>query len=391
MTPTPPLRVLLEQRILPPYRVRFYQALAALPDFRFTFACGPSAPHLAIESLLDTPGLEVRRLTNYFGVVKKTEILCLQAGLLRLIDPSQFDAMIAEYNPRILTNWLALAKAKRKRIPFLWWGHGFGAESTPLTRRIRLWLTHYADGVILYHHPQADRLVACGIPREKIFVAPNSLDTEAIEGFAIPYRPAERPLVLYIGRLIPEKKVDLLIRGFALALSHLPPSTRLAIVGDGPEAASLRDLALGLNLADRIEFAGAIYDEQTLSPWFNAAWISVSPGGVGLSAIHSLCYGIPMAVAKDEGHGPERAALIEGETARFFDSDQPEALADCLLELHRDPKKLMAMSAKGRAIASQYGLQPMVEAFRRALVVTVSSLARRERPSPDRASGTFSS
>ena len=58
---------------------------------------------------------------------------------------------------------------------------------------------------------------------------------------------------------------------------------------------------------------------------------AVSPGYVGLSAIQALGNGIPILVADDEPHAPEIEVCVEGKTALFFTSGNPEALASVMI------------------------------------------------------------
>ena len=101
----------------------------------------------------------------------------------------------------------------------------------------------------------------------------------------------------------------------------MPPAGQ-ARHGEGPERASLEKLASELGISDATTFTGAIYDQKSLAPWFNDAWASVSPGALGLSAVHSLAFGVPMVVARDEGHGPEISTIRDGENgARIWEGD----------------------------------------------------------------------
>jgi glycosyltransferase involved in cell wall biosynthesis len=89
--------------------------------------------------------------------------------------------------------------------------------------------------------------------RAGLTVIPNGVDTER---FCVEGTRASRsahPLIVCVGRLTVQKGQDLAVR----ALAHLGTAqARLRLVGDGPDAASLRGLAAGLGVADRVEFTG---------------------------------------------------------------------------------------------------------------------------------------
>ena len=354
------------QRILPPYRLAFFQALACSPDFALTLAYGQASSESALESVPNPAGVQTELVVNaYYG---KNERIILQSGVLPLLRSGRYETVIAEFNPRILTSILACWSARRRGLKFLWWGHGVRPKSGRVDRGIYRWLAGLADGLIFYSTQGAEEFVRLGIPREKTFVAWNSLSTEEIEPLVRPAPAEGRTRILYIGRLIAEKKVALLLRGFALAAAHLDPKTVLTIIGEGPEGERLKNLADQLAISGQVEFVGSLYEQSQLAPYFNAAWVSVSPGYIGLSAIHSLAYGLPMLVADTEPHSPEIAAIEDGVNALFFASDDPEALSKAMIELAADRAKQERMSLAARQTVRQhFSIHQMVEAFEEAV------------------------
>lgn len=365
--------VLLVQNILTPYRLPFFQHLALSPSLELTIAydrCEKDGNGL--ENIHMPSGLNCIGLKNvYLG---HSQLAVYQRGFLSQIHSGRYRVIIAAFNPRIISNVLAWIYSRCLPVKFIWWGHGMSPHSSPLAIRLRLLMARYADAIIFYDSTQADRFVSLGIPQDKVFVAPNSIDTEEIEHLATPHLKHQRYRVLYVGRLIPAKKVDLLIRGFASAYPRLDPKTILTIVGDGPEYASLADLAQRVGLGDHIEFVGSNYQQELLAPLFNSAWVSVSPGYVGLSAIHSLAYGLPMIVAENEPHSPEVAALSEGTNCLFFSSDDSEALANRLVELICDQERWDRMSeASSRTIREKFNLSVMTQAFEQAVAYALGA------------------
>jgi glycosyltransferase involved in cell wall biosynthesis len=358
--------VLLTQLILPPYRLPLFQRLSVSGAFTITFAYGHALKGRALDSIIDPPGLSVVPVRNLYGGREGQVIY--QHGMLALLRSGKYDVVIAEFNPRIVSNVLACIYARYLQVRFIWWGQGLSPRSTVTRTRLRRWLAQLADANIFYTSDQADRFVSMGVPRQKVFVALNSIDTEEIDRLAQLWPQGERNRIMYIGRLIPEKKVDLLIHGFARAHPHLKPETKLTIIGDGPERAKLEHLSTQFGLTDRVEFVGAIYQQERLAPWFNDAWVSVSPGYIGLSAIHSLAYGVPMIVAQGEPHSPEVTALEDGVNAVFFPSDDVEELAQRLILLAKDQEQWQHMcQAAQRTVKQRFSLLAMVQAFEEAV------------------------
>lgn len=358
--------VLVVQRILPPYRLAFFRELCASEQVDVRIAYGMNHEAGALQSVENPLGVNTERLRNtFFG---KADILVIQRGLLTLLQNGSFDVIIAEFNLRILTNVLACLCAKLLGRKFVWWGHGVSPTSGRISLQLRLLLVRLADAMIFYDERGAKQFITHGVPQQKVFVATNSIDTEEIAPL-VERRPlAERHRILYIGRLLPGKKVELLIRAFAQALSGLRDDAELTIIGSGPERERLSQVVVQLSLSGRVSFIPALYEQVDLAPYFNTAYVSVSPGFIGLGAIHSLAYGVPMLVARDEPHRPEVNVLEENTNARFFNSDDAGDLAAHLLSLGADSSQHSRMSHAGfDKIHSEFGVKPMVNAFERAV------------------------
>jgi len=358
--------VLIVQRILPPYRLAFFRELCASPQIDVCVAYGTNAGASALRSVQNPSGVKTERLRNIFPV--KGDKLVIQRGLLSLLRSGDFDVVIAEFNLRIVTNVVACIAAKLLGRKFVWWGHGVSPTSGGGSLRLRLLLARFADAMIFYDEGGAKRFIALGVPQQKVFVATNSIDTEEIAPL-VEQRPlAKRHRILYVGRLLPGKKVELLIRAFARALPRLRHDVELTIIGSGPEQKRLAQVVEQLDLLKHVCFVPALYEQVKLAPYFNSAYVSVSPGFIGLGAIHSLAYGVPVLVARDEPHRPEVNALEENIDAIFFNSDDVENLTLNLVSLADDSSRHERMSCAGfDKIHNGFGVKPMVNAFERAV------------------------
>ena len=103
------------------------------------------------------------------------------------------------------------------------------------------------------------KLIEGGWPEGKVEALQNFADDAILaraSGVADDVTDRESPYLLFFGRLSAEKGVDVLLRAFDAAAPSLPRDMRLIVVGDGPDAAEFRDLAVSLDSAPRIEFAG---------------------------------------------------------------------------------------------------------------------------------------
>jgi glycosyltransferase involved in cell wall biosynthesis len=168
-----------------------------------------------------------------------------------------------------------------------------------------------------------DLLRAEGIPAEAVdlaAVAPGP-------GFA--RRPAPDPLFVYVGRLSPEKGVDVLVRAFARLHRHTPRA-RLRIVGNGPLRPAIERQVAELGCAGAVDFRGWVppdeVEAELADPWALVA-PSLWPEPFGLVAVEAAMRGVPVVASATGGF----ARTVEpGVNGLLFPNGDEEALADRL-------------------------------------------------------------
>jgi len=160
--------------------------------------------------------------------------------------------------------------------------------------------------------------------------------------------PHPRPYIFALGRLVPQKGFDILIK--AKACPELA-SHDVLLAGDGPEEARLKQLARDENVSDRIHFLGRANRQQVIS-LFTGCEIFALPSradeGLPVVAAESLAAGKP-AVATRTGGTPE--AILDQQTGLLIDRENVDAFRAALIRLIRDPdmREKMAGAAKQRA------------------------------------------
>lgn len=166
---------------------------------------------------------------------------------------------------------------------------------------------------------------------ERSVVVPNGIDTER---FAPAPRDAARralgwavdvPTVGVVARLTREKGIDVAIEAVALL-----PGVRCAVVGDGPERATLEARARELGVGDRVEFLGVRGDVAAVMPAFDALLVPSRTEAHGMVAVEALACGVPV-VASDVGG--LRGIVDPDRTGLRVPPDDPAA---CRAERHRD-------------------------------------------------------
>lgn len=112
---------------------------------------------------------------------------------------------------------------------------------------------------------------------------------------------SEPPLLVYAGRLSPEKGVDTLLKAFAIVLREVPLA-RLLIAGDGPQRQSLELMAADLGISASVEFTGAL-EQQEMEQRFESAWVQVVPSiweePFGLVALEAMMRGTAVVASSN--------------------------------------------------------------------------------------------
>ena len=259
-------------------------------------------------------------------------VLIWQRGTLRRVLKTDAEALVLLGQMYILSMWLVAFIARRRGIRVLFWGHGaYGREGAIKRWFIRRFLS-LADGVLVYGNHARKLLIADGLDAERLRVVYNSLDhakqTGLRESLIDPefisrqgwFKVPSAPLLLFVGRLTRQKSLDKLISSVA-QLREQGRQFNLLFVGDGPKREQLQERAKSLR--GKVHFYGACYNEQQLGRLIANADLCVSPGEVGLTAIHALSFGTPVCTHdRMEIQMPEAEAIIPGETGILFSADK---------------------------------------------------------------------
>ncbi|MFC6255893.1 glycosyltransferase family 4 protein [Kocuria oceani] len=168
-----------------------------------------------------------------------------------------------------------------------------------------------------------------------IFVVPNG--TVEVPATIGPRDP--EPTITVVTRLVPHKRIDLLLGQLSLVVQAIP-RLRVNIVGDGPERGRLQQIASDLGLYSTVKFHGfqpnAVRDQLLSGSWLTA--VTSAAEGWGLSVIETAAWGVPCLALRVPGI---RDSVVDGVTGWLVDrpADYGEALID----------KLQALSDAGYA------------------------------------------
>jgi glycosyltransferase involved in cell wall biosynthesis len=162
----------------------------------------------------------------------------------------------------------------------------------PIYRRSRV--------VTLSESSRAELVAEMGLRPERIDVVPPGIDP------AFSPAPAERsssPLIVAVGRLVPVKHFDVLIRAVA-GLRESRPDARLVIVGEGYERTALEALIRTLGVEEAVTLAGHVSDAELIA-LYRAAWVVASASsreGWGMTLTEAAACGTPSVATRIPGH-----------------------------------------------------------------------------------------
>ena len=352
-----PHRLGLQQRVLPSYRVPFFDLLAQSCESMSLFA-GQARPVEMIAG--GRPQVAAYHEAKNIHLFSGAFYLCHQQNFISWLEEWHPHTLIVEANPRYLATSAAVNWMHARGRKVIGWGLGSPPLSGPLAgfrQKSRISFLSKFDALLAYSQRGADEYAALGFPREKIFVAHNSVSPKPTFNLQpATFKPT--PSILFVGRLQARKRVDHLLR----ACAEMDSKPRLMIVGDGPERAALESLAK--DVYPSAEFIGAKHGAD-LKPYFEQADLFVLPGTGGLAVQEAMSYGLPVIVAK--GDGTQDDLVRDGNGWQI----QPEdygALVSTMKNALSDTARLRKMGTESfRIVSEEINIQKMVEVFVDAL------------------------
>lgn len=361
-----PVRLGLQQRVLPIYRVPFFETLAAACLNGLSLCAGQPRPSESIEPAAQLTQARLFRARN-LHLLGGSAYLCWQAGLISWLRIWQPQALIMEANPRYINTRLAVRWMHARQRPVIGWGLGVPAARSGFLAGSRSRFLMSFDALIAYSAQGAREYASTGFDAQRIFVAPNAVAPRPAA--PPPARPAVKPsqklTVLSVGRLQARKRIDLLIHACARLPQELQPE--LLIVGDGPERSLLEKLAeLEYPLT---QFFGARHGDE-LNPLFERADLFVLPGTGGLAVQQAMSFGLPVIVAEADGTQQD---LVRADNGWVVPPGDLNALLARLNEALSDLTRLRRMgTASYRVVAEEINIEKMVAVFSNAVASVLS-------------------
>ncbi len=204
------------------------------------------------------------------------------------------------------------------------------------------WLTYEAWKVICCSNYMISHVRwAFGLPQDKLVMIPNGVNAEAYQLFSKDdltefrkrYALADEKIVLFVGRLVYEKGVHLLINAVPKVLAHA--NAKFVIVGNGYMKEQLSNLVRGMGLSHKVLFTGFI-DETTLRKLQVCADVSVVPSlfePFGIVALEAMAAKSPVVVSNTGG----LSEIVEHDVTGFkCYANDPDSLAGGITKILKD-------------------------------------------------------
>ena len=329
------MRVALVTEIPAPFRVPLFNALAERVELRVLFLAehDPRRPHYRVHT--DEIEFEHEFLTRAFELRRGGRWLVVNAGVRRRLRTFAPDVVVAGG-----WNQPALWSARTLRVPTLVWVESTTRDERPGLRALEAVKRRYvrsAAGVLVPGAASADYVRTLGVAEDRIHVAPNAVDTRL---FDVERQPHDTPTFLYVGRLDPEKGVDVLVRAF----DGVPGE--LLVAGAGRERDRLAEHA-----GENVRFLGELARDE-LPPVYARADVLVLPSlsepwgmvlneaaTAGLALVATDAVGAAYDLVEDGANGFRVAAGDE------------RALRDALDRLARDTALRSRFGVRSRELA----------------------------------------
>jgi L-malate glycosyltransferase len=332
-------KVTIIQRILPHYRVPFFEALRcelARAGVELQLIYGQEYPGTVPSSeLLKHPWtirIENRYLNTPLGQV-------VWQGCLSHLEGS--DLIVFEQANSLLLNYWLMRSRRRRKCRLAFWGHGRNFQASPgysLREGLKKWFINQVDWWFAYTESSAMTVRESGFPPGRITVVQNTIDTNELKSALAEVMQADlndlrahlglanEHVALYCGGLYAGKQLDFLIAA-CQAIRQRISDFHMIFIGNGPEQGKIEQAAQEHSW---IHYVGPKFGRDR-AMYFRVSQALLIPGLVGLAIVDSFVAGTPLFTTDIRSHSPEISYLehgVNGVLTPFTISHYADAVAE---------------------------------------------------------------
>jgi glycosyltransferase involved in cell wall biosynthesis len=356
---------------------------------RVTVATAGGPPMPPLLRWTDPAAVPVRLYAARWNGVMKDVVFAISVAWLLIRERRNYQAVYFLMQGLHLAVGLPVARVLRKTILMKVSGSSIlpTMALTPMGRLEIRWLTKWADRVMILNEGMRAEALAVRLPADKLVWMPNPVDTAQFRPIVDAERlhlrgqhdlPPDAFVVIYTGRLAPEKALHLLIEAFATVWRQRAQAY-LVLVGDGPVRATLAEQAQRLGCQGNIRFVGGVAPSE-IPRWLQMAdvfaLVSLSEG-FPCSLVEAMSTGLASVVSDI----PANKQLVQSETHGLLSPvGDVSATAAALIRLLDDPGLRARMGAEARrSVKQHYATERVLERYEALLGETTPTMRRAER------------
>ena len=240
-------------------------------------------------------------------------------------------------DPYSISTWIILLFAKLLGKKTFLWSHGWYGRENKIKVVVKKCFFKLSTKVLLYGDYARNLMINEGFTPEKLVCIYNSLDYEKqikirkslnVSKIYSNHFNNDFPVLIYVGRIQKVKKIEMIFDAIKL-LNIENYYCNLVIVGNDTDGLNLEEIAKRVMLSKQVWMFGPCFSEEILGELIYNSSVCVSPGNIGLTAMHSLVYGTPVITQDNfKNQGPEFESVVESFSGSFFKEDSISDLCD---------------------------------------------------------------
>jgi glycosyltransferase involved in cell wall biosynthesis len=341
---------------------------------RVTVVCAGGDPMPHARDWIDPQGVPVRMYAEHWNGALKNVVFALRVAGMMIWERRGYHLVYFLMQGLHLAAGLPVAWLLQKPIIMKMAGSGTAPKiyASRIGRQELRWLNRWAKKILILNEGMSQEAVDHGISPDKLAWMPNPVDTNEFSPAAPDEQcqlrsrfgiPDTAPVVMYSGRLAPEKALPTMLDAFAALLKQIP-NALLVLVGDGAIRLSLVEQAHQLRLSERnIRFTGRV-DPHEVCLWLKIAtvFVLVSPAeGFSCALEEAMSTGLPSVVSDI----PANRQLIEnGVRGILVPVGDSERIAAAIAQLLQDSQLRQRMGEAARAhIMENYSTKHIVARY----------------------------
>ncbi len=323
-------KIILLDNVLAHYRKDVFKSLIQNTDFDFQIVAG--AKYQGVKTF------QIKSTTFHYKEFKffNHQFYYLPGSIRHILKENPQAIICGGFDPHLIHTFIAFLLFRLiLRIPFYWWTHGTIGNQGKMGYWFRKLVYKKSSGALAYSSAGKTNLLGMGLPENKCKVVNNAIASEeyGFLNYEIKKEKKNKFTILYSGRITLEKELEVLIKAINwIKINSLISNLECIIIGGGEHLKPIETLIEQYNLNHRIKCLRAKYGTD-IHAYFLSADLYVYPGGIGLSLVHALSFGLPVLTTNNlRKQMPEFELLEPGFNGDLFLDENPESLADKILE-----------------------------------------------------------